>query len=717
MIRRNQAAAGVILMLAAALLALSGCGGGGGGSISTSAPSIQQLSGSVDRLDYTGEMTVLTSAGEGSVSDTGNYEVEASTENSCLGLATTADGELMLLGWLGGAQTRADTPSLSAHSTAEVLLFYGLGAFALPQSQWEQTKALIAQAPETDALAQVIGERLRANPKALAEGDAQIIAALDVAIGALSGGGGPKTRGMIVEPQGQSGVEVNNLSDANTVNSIEIVNNYRRRAWAYVDHVKDYVKQGSSTVEVSKNVRVTESKLDSVTGLNGTIGTITDILTGNMAYEPKSIGPFQLPATEGANVVKSEFRVIVVGPGNVTNPNLDAEAKLTQEMRDKRRDLTIQWFFCDFALPIITAAMPWQDANLTGLGGMDTLMKDLATDVGGQVPSIITTINDGNYQDALNQFIGAVENSGSLRQVILNRILAHVGSNASVSPEHFLKVQGLLTKALNIVNLADRILAGIDIGAVLHNTMASRTAEMWTVQVTQPEVVVSPDLGEVNSGEATVFSAVVKDGAQTVSGNVRYTWSLPSNFLYGTFKNTGGVEGAIVTTSDETITFKANDGIEEEKTGTITCKAEQLVAGEWKLLGSDTATLKIKPRVGKGRLFSMTHTVPEGDSFRTTWVVGVAFDKVTGAKSYKVHGYNYNDPAFWGTQFTTYGIGSEWSGAAGGLDPWYEPQRDANTEYVALTGGSGPGDNANESVAWGLGRFQGGIFDVTVQSR
>jgi len=213
-VRRLSALSQLLLALVLALLPLwTRCGGtppagdGGDGGQGVVQLGRQTVAGQADLaaigLTGTTKATVRSSAGEAPLGTDGAFSLTCYGGEGQLAVALSPAGNPMLLGWLDAEHT-----ALSPRTTAEVLVYFASGAFALPvAAQAEAIEALRGLA-DLDALATSITAALAADLDAFAGASpvASEVSALvqqlanDAEAAARSGRDGLFSRGVLVNP-------------------------------------------------------------------------------------------------------------------------------------------------------------------------------------------------------------------------------------------------------------------------------------------------------------------------------------------------------------------------------------------------------------------------------------------------------------------------------------------------------------------------------------
>lgn len=170
-------------------------------------------------------------------------------------------------------------------------------------------------------------------------------------------------------------------------------------------------------------------------------------------------------------------------------------------------------------------------------------------------------------------------------------------------------------------------------------------ADTVTVEVVRGEILLVPRKVSLKDGERHSFTARVED-ARLIGGVLSYRWSTTGKF--GGFSSLqNGFEGP-----NDQATWVARSS--SEGTDQITVEVFSTQNTVRTLLGRATATVKVEKRksifFGTGTLTTVSY--PSGNRTRLCAVYYADIPLVQGAKRYLVRGYGFNDPLFYGRQFS-----------------------------------------------------------------
>lgn len=234
-----------------------------------------------------------------------------------------------------------------------------------------------------------------------------------------------------------------------------------------------------------------------------------------------------------------------------------------------------------------------------------------------------------------------------------------------------------------------------------------------TVKVeAQSDITLIPTPISVHPNESTP-SIVAKTHYPDLlsSGELQLKWSVKGKL--------GTINLDSTPTSQNSVVFTAGG---TEGTETVQCDIVEAATG--KTLSTATATVKIekKTSIVFGSIYFSGWQSYSGGWCTGGSSIGVKIPKVSGATSYSVHCYNFNDTAYWGTSFDA-GCDAAGNGSSVDITPDGTPGTTHGAYgvfYFGLTGGAGfgPGPCSGDPMAgldeYANQRFGGMIVQVTV---
>jgi len=749
---------------------------------------------------WSGDMAVLrvvTSHGAGDCTADGAFSAECFTDGRQLLAVTGPAGEPVLLSWFGGAQ-----PTVDVRSTAEVLLWLGLGAWMLPADGAAGVRDLIAGLDEELApLEAAIAAALAEHPAGLPTPCPEVRAALAAVVAEVLPAGDAPDKGVIIAPQAmQSGVEVLNEGG---INKVTVKNSYRRRSVAFIWQ-EAWIDADDVEHDLDPASAMYEFEIPPVDGFSGSLNTILGYFLGGLPYEPKVLPPFALPAYPGAK--ETIYDVDVLGFG--LEPAADPSQYTSDELA-KGDWMALKCLVLDYFFPLlttvageVTAAGHFDDAF--GGEGMSAALQGYLTFISTGLPEFHAALSNNDWWGATLVLITEVWNRDDFQEATLELIgdaLASAGMSAH-RIDGIMEAVGSFFTAVDLADvigsLVDSIVTGVHFGEC-------QRANTWDLTVTAPVIHIEPREAEIDLYQSRLLTCVLDDdtGGPPTGAAYAYRWHCageagtlvnPANptgtgndFLtsydYVHYVADVGVAGADDVWCDLYIKVGPDTTFIQRTMAPLTVTKREVVlpdslsfcpdgvmtleasldrpytggevvvwswrcdgtagtlsgpggqTGSWDHAAEPTATYEGDPAGGPDRILciaslevggvyspidtatvcvevgeqEMFHGALHGESsydpveHYCSWGVYVRFAKVAGATRYHVVGHSFHDPAYYGDGFSFFG------------PPWPAYSRETGTEIlVFLTGGggdcSGPPD---DSLAWGLGRFAGGVFEVT----
>ena len=398
-------------------LGQAGCGGGPSPT-QVEGESLVDISAVVDG-PVPNSAVVQTAVGSWTIGSGGAVSLDIpSSGGTQIALVETPDGDPMMLGWLDESRK-----TINARTTAEVITYYALGGFMFPlDNQITLIEALEAE-PALADLAATIESAIEQDQTCLVTADSSgaqaIQAQLAVLADELRGKYGPDAKAQATDAAGKlaispsdqrSGVRV--LNDSSTVNTIEIINEYRRRGYVYIEQ-ESWVRESDGVVVTTGTTHdASPFWLSPTRGVgDGAIAVTEDIFqgiydVGSFAYEPISAGLLDMTVPDEAS--KATYTITIIGPGTGTGDVAD----LTSDQTTQLVYVSGYALVADVIVPaIMNVAVPIK----TYSGGATDLLDELMSGPTGATaledmvniiiadPNIVTDLTGGQFVPALKR--------------------------------------------------------------------------------------------------------------------------------------------------------------------------------------------------------------------------------------------------------------------------------------------------------------------------
>jgi hypothetical protein len=481
-----------VLIALAALLALAGCGGGDSPGDPDPGPQPVPVTGSVDLPDGfpagAGPLRVVCGTGGADVGGDGAFTVPTGDGSAQLAVIRGADGPL-LMGWIA-----QDAAEVGARSTAEVLLYFTLGAWLLPDEGQVAVRGLIhGLDAELDELTAAVAAAVVAHPSGLGEPLPAVQAALAAAAAAVTAEGGEASgegsgagdKGVLIEPsEEQSGIAVLNRGG---INAVTLKNSYRRRVVVFVQPTY-WIGQDDLRHEIDQEP--VSFEIDPVGGFAGVLGTIGAWLGGDVAYTPVESDPVELVDWPGSKI--TEYWIKVGGAGLQGGD----EEWLTADEAAAIRQVEVKTVVLDFFLPLMVNFV----STVNQLGGLDDLLGG-QQGAGGDVLSFVNYCKDsvpamwGHVQDreyiaAALDLYNAAANTTEFRRTLfgfLDRLFIAAGVDR-VSSAIALEDAVTYLDLVGWIDIAGSYLDSIIVSS--HLALAHHAVD-WDLRATRPAVHLS----------------------------------------------------------------------------------------------------------------------------------------------------------------------------------------------------------------------------------
>ena len=539
--------------------------------------------------------------GETAIGANGAFRIQEPGASPALATVITVDGAPILYGFVNGA---GGSNTIDASSTAVAMLFYALPAFTMLRDAWPETLALLAADANTATLAQVIATRVAASPRAIADGDATIIAAVNAALAGIRGSAtftrltraaGRETPLLLqytTDPgTTQSGVDVAPNSSGNGI----VVTNYYRRHLRYFIYRTGYRDAQGVDQPITPWQQVDAVTRDSwqfvpaTSGLSGAIGSLIDLAGGQVVYSANRTSGIEMPFLP-SDAKRIYYKVAVVGP-SLTNTSLTGglpaqlqASPYVDEIAEAYSTMTALTLMQELVIPALLTVVP-AEAFAKPLGGRAAadLAKDLIRTFSSNVPGFAESLAINNWKGALTNVLRGVADNERLRYTLFERFVSSglLKGNARVI------AMGVAAKLGSVMTAVDTFLTAFDLGIVVSHLTSSQPVVLWDVAQAPPNVRLQPNPATVTAGDGVDITVYGSGGL----GSPEYHWETPG--VHGTLDDGAGHTGKTLTTTTPKIIFTADAEASADDTDTVTVTVYSNSGGSQKLAGSDTAVVNI----------------------------------------------------------------------------------------------------------------------------
>ena len=529
-------------------------GGNDGGSSAVGRATVTVNHGSLaGALPGYEDLRVATAFGAERPSVTGQASVLTILADTTLAFTTNSAGKILYYGWLSPTRT-----TLSATTTAEVLLYYALGAYLMPPEIQERVLGIIANSDSVRSrLAPAVVSFLRANSAGLSGDTTSLMTLVAAEVAALLPAVGGGTRGVAIQnPGARSGVEAVQSSEPNTV---LIQNQYLRRAVLAVNQVGYTDASGKQQTIAAQQIALSEISLPKAAdSFANTVSAWIEAYYSNKTFGDGSIdaGIFRSESDKvslqltPATAKKTHYRAHVLMPGLVADPAL--LAKLLPAQREyidgiNLKNLYIRLFFEDLIAPYFLSFVAKKLAGDRAF--IETLTGELLKVMQEVLPGQIELLASGRRSayDVFKQVLKSMtvdpatgatsETFRKIVVVILTKVAARFGG---INSELFLQnvSQGLningtvvpgVGRLVAILGAADKILGYANTARIVADAARSRQVEFWDIDVNGVKIALDPTEIIAEHGAAVPGVKVNLQGSQPGEGQFfSYKWSCTS---------------------------------------------------------------------------------------------------------------------------------------------------------------------------------------------
>jgi hypothetical protein len=562
-----------LLLIGAVALPL-GCGSSSTPADPPPTPELVDLSGSVTGYDAD-DHVIRTSFGEGLVGADGSFTVSIPAGGGCqLAFLVAPDDTPALLGWLGGSRTTVDT-----RSTAEVLAYFALGGYLLPLDNQTMLIEALEQDAAVDDLGAAIETALTGDAASLVDHDSAGAQSIRDALVALSAHFaqlyGPAAEGdkiMSISPSGaRSGIHV--LADGSRINTVTVVNDYRRRGYAEIAQESWVQESDGQTVTTGTPVPGSPQWLEPTNGVGSGVLSVTEDIfngiydVGTFAYEPVEVGTFTFPMPSGAS--SATYTITTMGPGT----EFGDLASLTLEQREQALYVNGYSLVADVIIPaMMNVIVPINNAGGTGEAWMRflrtpdamSILEDMANVLLAE-PEVATDLAEGEYVQALSRSWETVVQGGAFQTLAMNFFsygilaLEQAGVLSSTQVGDALGTTYMMANVFRALEIVDIILGAGDLGVAVAHIGLSNMADVWTITVYPPVVRLTPEVSRIDPYETVTLGAAVPELTGSSSDvTFKYLWGCTG--INGTIADAAGHSGTSFESSHDFVTYIAENG-------------------------------------------------------------------------------------------------------------------------------------------------------------
>lgn len=539
--------------------------------------------------------------------------------------------------------------TISVGSTAEVLLYFGLGTTFQPleviQKYIAGTNTIPGMAEWKARLENIfIADPQMLNKHLFADALKETVAKV------LKAGTTTERKPADVTVDAndiRSGLQI----AENGFSSYTITNTIRRRSYAYLYKMNYTDKDGKShTVnsEVSGSVAsLSETKISPTTAIRDYKGVLQDWAAGNGEKFAATVSsPIDVPLEDNESM--ANFKVRVVGPG------MPVSKSMTTYERERWWNATLQTALFDFLLPAVLDVIGHKEflnnVNAPGnkLEGLEDMVKKTG-DLIAVIPTLSDALEAGNYSTLISDVFYTIVNGKMSNKTdewikaiyyAMGNYVMKAGSNYYADPSAFDDRVENLVKILEMVDIG---MKAIDYGRIAKAIVQSKTLEEWDLKAREVQINLDPPSFSIGKGGTQNLTAYIKTSLGAEPPVIEYEWVTTGK--YGYLTDERGHQGNSFSSSLNTVTYHENDTStgEGDKTDSVKVNVYVKKGTDRTKIGSSASIAKIAKQqvfnVGVVTYINISPRTPVNGEPRyyagnPSWHATIP--AVAGAKSYDV---------------------------------------------------------------------------------
>lgn len=432
------------------------------------------------------------------------------------------------------------TNTISVASTAEVLLYFGMGTTFQPYEIMEKFINGIGKVPGVADWKTQLEIMFKNDPLMLQKG--LFVDALKIKVDAII-----KT-GTIPRRPADITVDANDIRSGmqlaeNGFNSFTITNNIRRRAYAYVYKMNYTDLNGKKTV-VNSSINgsitsIADFKISPTGAIRDYKGVMQDWAAGKgTEFAAITNGPTQIPLED--NEMEANFKVRIVGPG------IPVSASMTTYERARWWNVSLQTTLFDFLMPIVLDAIGHKEIlkNMNAKLDIGDNLKNLEAlvektgDLIAAIPAATDALESGDYKKVATEVFFAITNSrlGNVSndwlKFLYNNVAEYVQKNGSDYYKDAIVFDDRLENLLKVLEVLDLGLKGVDYARLTKAILESKTLEEWDLKAKEVELNLSPKEFTIGTLDQKKLTANIKTSFGDNTPVIEYQWETTGKYGY-----------------------------------------------------------------------------------------------------------------------------------------------------------------------------------------
>lgn len=480
---------------------------------------------------------------------------------------------------------------VTAETTAETLLYYGLGSTLRDFAVQTQIRTALTSSVGFSRWASTVGAGIVADAKyvgrgAFTEDLARYIGELDASIETLDIG----LAAILVNPTNRtSGLQVAEVDDSH----FSVTNHRQRRAHGFLYKTASIDRAGTLTVvdaEISgTDIAQAETPIQPTAAITGFVGVLQDWAAGKGAdWAATTSEP--LLAEVGSDEREARYVLRAIGLGQRA-PGL----VLTDAEQDRLDTIALETFVFDFVLPLFLEAVGQTDAvKKLGSADLQKFLREVEP-VLSAIPALNEKLSANDPVGAFQDFFFAIVNntSSGLVEFMVDATLDLLFTGLSADRFDYDNISarrdvGRVLRALAVVDASLKI---IDYGRKYFDNGTLQTLTEFDIVARHGEVRLEPEIESTVPFEPRTLKAFAKTtpGPDTV---LEYRWSTSGQV--GRLYDDRGGSGSDFTSSRDSVDYISEQLVQERVTEWVRVEVYSRHLNDAPvLIGTDTSTITV----------------------------------------------------------------------------------------------------------------------------
>lgn len=439
------------------------------------------------------------------------------------------DNNVLLAGFISD-----NRKEISVETTTEVMLYYALDYYLLPDNAKQIYLNNVKQVPGFFGLVESISNLFKEDPLMYSEGKylpilREIINQIftDQSFAYLQ-------KRIVVNGEAyKSGITVAKIDSTH----IKLQNSYPRYTKVFI-YKKSFYDRNKNLFEISNYTATPFKSFDfdpvetqKIEELE--VGNSISVINANAASinNTSSTDPIELPVNKSSELA-AEYEVIVIGSGSPNSIDRD----LTENEQKAYEDINVKTYALKYLLPALLDISGNKNLLPPAGSNKENELLNAVLPVLEANEEVLNDIKQNDFKTATEALIpklyGDIRLSDELRTLLTN--VYNIISNNGSMPNTFVQSHELIeTGAPRIQKIMDTIYKNMDFGSKVNINMlntSAKSVESWTVDCIDAIINLIPEQAEVCLGEAQSLKVTCSTIYDPNIEEFEYHWSTDDNF-------------------------------------------------------------------------------------------------------------------------------------------------------------------------------------------